>query len=72
MPQPYFVRDYSHLIGKLVAKRPLNEAMELAVGGGGYGVVGSAELTLVTETGFRTGHSIIDVGCGIGRLASAI
>jgi ubiquinone/menaquinone biosynthesis C-methylase UbiE len=68
--QPHFVRDYRRLVAHLAAKRPLDEAMALAVGGGDYEAIGTAEAELLIESGFGAGHSLIDIGCGSGRLSS--
>jgi ubiquinone/menaquinone biosynthesis C-methylase UbiE len=68
--QPHFVRDYRRLVAQLAATRPLDEAMALAVGGGNYEAIGTAEAELLIESGFGAGHSLIDIGCGSGRLSS--
>lgn len=68
--QPHFVRDYRRLVAELAENRPLDEAMALAVGGGDYEAIGAAEADLLIEAGFGAGHSLIDIGCGSGRLSS--
>jgi ubiquinone/menaquinone biosynthesis C-methylase UbiE len=45
-----------------------DEAMRLAVGGE-FDAVGKLEYYLLRSLGLRSGHLVIDVGCGSGRLA---
>lgn len=71
MAQFHFVEDYERLVAQLVATYPLDEAMSRAVGGR-FEEVGLAELNIVRYAGLRDGMSIIDLGCGSGRLASAL
>jgi len=69
--QPHYVRDYRDMAAFLIGNRPtLDEAMSEAVGGH-YDLVGQAELDLLTSLGLKGGSSIIDIGCGSGRLATA-
>ena len=56
---------------ELVAAYPLDEAMSLAVGGN-YEQVGEQELLLLRAAGLRDDTAIFDLGCGSGRLASAL
>ncbi len=60
---------------RLVArmKREFNhaEAMERAIGGG-FEEIGRIELAVLKEFGLEPGHSLIDVGCGAGRLAKPL
>jgi ubiquinone/menaquinone biosynthesis C-methylase UbiE len=68
---PHFVRDYRLFAEKLVMKYGLRRAMELA-GGGEFVAIGRLQAELLRHLGLRAGHSIIDVGCGSGRLSTAI
>jgi SAM-dependent methyltransferase len=68
----HFVRDYRALTKKLIVEKPVAEAMALAVGGGDYEATGAAELDLLVEYGLRPSHSVIDIGCGSGRLSTAL
>jgi SAM-dependent methyltransferase len=45
-----------------------NEALRLAVGGE-FEAVGKLEYYLLRSLGLTTGHLVVDVGCGSGRLA---
>ncbi len=67
----HFVQDYEKLVADLVATRPIDEAMAVAVGGD-FESVGRIELAAVRHAGLRDGMAIIDLGCGSGRLAWAL
>lgn len=43
---------------------------EEAIGGGDYEVIGRIELALLIDAGLRPTHTLVDFGCGIGRLAA--
>jgi ubiquinone/menaquinone biosynthesis C-methylase UbiE len=68
---PHYVRDYRQLVNDLVRAHDLDTAMSLAVGGD-YDAVGASELALLKYFGLQDNSNIIDVGCGSGRLASAL
>lgn len=70
-PQPHYVEEYQGKVALLAANHPLDEAMSLAVGGD-YDHVGNIEADLLAECGLRDEHFLIDIGCGSGRLASAL
>jgi ubiquinone/menaquinone biosynthesis C-methylase UbiE len=72
MAKFHFVEDYARLVRRLKWKYPLDEAMSRAVGGGGYEHIGQIEAAIVNYAGLRDGNSLIDLGCGSGRLASAL
>ncbi len=67
----HFVEDYERHVNDLIQRHPIDEAMSLAVGGL-YDSIGSIECDLLSYLGVRDGVSIIDLGCGSGRLASAL
>lgn len=69
--QPHFVRDYRRMVRRLMADHPLDEAMSLAVGGD-YDAVGPGLADLLQAQGLRGGMSLLDLGCGSGRLAHAL
>jgi SAM-dependent methyltransferase len=70
-PRFHFLRDYRRLVRDLVARYPLPEAMSLAVGGN-YDAVGEVEKQLLIGLGLQPRESVVDVGCGSGRLAKAL
>lgn len=73
MPQArfHFVQDYRRHVRSLMAEHPLQQAMSLAVGGS-YDALGEIEKQLLIGLGLEPGHTLLDVGCGSGRLAKAL
>jgi ubiquinone/menaquinone biosynthesis C-methylase UbiE len=69
MSVPHYVSDYKRLTDELIRTHPIDEAMSLAVGGG-YHEIGPLLCQLVANAGLEDGGSIVDVGCGSGRLAT--
>lgn len=67
----HFVADYEALVANLVATKPIDEAMATAVGGEFEGT-GRIEASVVRYAGLRDGMTLIDLGCGSGRLAWAL
>jgi len=67
----HFVREYRGVVTKLLAQYPLDEAMSRAVGGN-FEHFGAVECALLGYAGLRDGMSMIDFGCGSGRLAWAL
>ena len=72
MAQFHFVEDYEKLIKRMIKTHPIDEAMSLAVGGGPYDVVGGLEADILASAGLAEGMRVVDLGCGSGRLASAL
>jgi ubiquinone/menaquinone biosynthesis C-methylase UbiE len=68
---PHYVREYRQLVDDLLRAYDLDSAMSLAVGGD-YDAVGAGELALLKYCGLQDDSHVIDVGCGSGRLASAL
>jgi SAM-dependent methyltransferase len=67
----HFLRDYRRLVRNLLAQYPLPEAMSIAAGGS-YDAFGEVEKQLLVGLGLRPEHTLVDVGCGSGRLAKAL
>src|SRR5438093_8063384 len=63
----HFVDDYRELVRDLLARYPLPEAMSRAVGGD-FAALGEIEKQLLIGYGLRPEHTLLDVGCGSGRL----
>jgi SAM-dependent methyltransferase len=68
MTKRHFIDEYTTLVRDLMARYPLDEAMSIAVGGG-YDEAGPSEVRALQACGLEDGMSIIDFGCGSGRLA---
>ncbi len=71
MAEFHFVEDYERHVRDLLQAHPLDKAMSLAVGGD-YEKVGAIELAILRHAGLVDGMSLIDLGCGSGRLADAL
>ena len=71
MAKFHFVEDYERLVADLVAKFPIDEAMSRAVGGA-YREIGEIEAQILRYAGLSNGMSLIDVGCGTGRLGHVL
>ncbi|GJE62580.1 class I SAM-dependent methyltransferase [Methylobacterium trifolii] len=71
MAQFHFVEDYERHVRRLMRKHPIDEAMSLAVGGS-YAEIGGVECEILLHAGLQPGQSVVDFGCGSGRLAAAL
>jgi SAM-dependent methyltransferase len=69
--QPHYVRDYRRMVRTMLRTQDRNRAMQDAVGGD-YEAVGAAERKFLLSIGLRADDYLIDIGCGSGRLASAL
>lgn len=61
-----FVEDYRRLVDRLLAEKPVEEAMSLAVGSNDP--FGDLELAILDTYGLAEDSYVIDAGCGSGRL----
>ena len=68
---PHFVRDYESFVDTLLANFSRDDAMSHAVGGA-YEETGQKERAILEYAGLRPGMSLVDIGCGSGRLASSL
>lgn len=66
----HFVEDYEQHVASLLAKHPVDEAMQLAVGGRWEDGVRCVDQLI--RLGMRDGMNVLDFGCGSGRVARAI
>ncbi len=71
MAQFHFVEDYERHVAHLVKTLPLDEAMSQAVGGS-FAAFGAIERDILQYAGLQDGMSLLDLGCGSGRLAKAL
>ena len=67
MQLPNFFNSYKKQISKLLQNNNEAEAMSLSVGGD-FETVGLLEYYLLLQHGLQKKHTVIDVGCGSGRL----
>jgi SAM-dependent methyltransferase len=67
----HFIDDYRQLVRDLLSRYPRAEALSRAVGGS-FDALGEIEKQLLIQAGLQPNHTLIDVGCGSGRLASAL
>jgi SAM-dependent methyltransferase len=68
MNQPAHRSNYQKHIDGLLERHGETQAMSLAVGGE-FEAIGLLEYYLLLQNGLQENHTIIDVGCGSGRLA---
>ena len=67
MKLPNFKKSYEKLTKKLIKTHDTEKAMSAAVGGD-FEAVGQLEYALLLQCGLEKTHTVIDVGCGSGRL----
>jgi ubiquinone/menaquinone biosynthesis C-methylase UbiE len=71
MAKFHFVEDYNNLVKQLIKDHPLDEAMSIAIGGG-YEEFGPVCADALIQSGLSSGMSVLDFGCGSGRVAHAL
>jgi ubiquinone/menaquinone biosynthesis C-methylase UbiE len=71
MAQFHFVEDYENLVKNLIKDHPMDEAMSLAVGGD-WEKTGDLCSDVLLYAGLKNGMSVLDFGCGSGRIAHFI
>ena len=67
--RPHFVSDYTAYVRWLIETHPLDAAMAFAVGGGDFDQTGRLMVGVLRKCGLHEGMSLVDLGCGSGRLA---
>jgi len=70
-PEPHYVRDYARLVSTFKSSLSPDTAMSHAVGGN-FDATGRIERSIVEHFGLRPGMSLLDLGCGSGRLSAAL
>jgi SAM-dependent methyltransferase len=68
MAESDFLKSYPQHVARLKAEMSETAALEAAVGGD-FVTVGKLEKALLVSLGLRDHHTVVDVGCGSGRLA---
>jgi len=68
MAQFHFVEYYECYASGPITSHPRDEAMSLAVGGS-YDEIGGIEAAILKAYNVNSSSSIVDLGCGSGRLA---
>ena len=71
MQVPDYVLAYKKLLAQLIAAHGRESAMEWIVGGQ-YTQIGILESSALITLGLRPEHTLVDVGCGSGRLPFAL
>lgn len=71
MAEFHFVEDYEKYVAQLIRDYPIDEAMTHAVGGN-YDHFGRVEAGLLRGLGLKDGMRVVDLGCGSGRLSTAL
>ncbi|MBK8535546.1 MAG: class I SAM-dependent methyltransferase [Candidatus Competibacteraceae bacterium] len=71
MKIPDFLKSYSKQTKELLKFNDEKKAMSLAVGGD-FEAVGLLEYYLLIQQGLKPVDTVVDVGCGSGRLASQL
>lgn len=68
---PHFVRDYNRFVLAQRLRKGRERGLTDAVGGA-FEFLGVEERKLLLRHGLRDGMSLVDIGCGSGRLANAL
>lgn len=71
MKVPHFVTSYARKSKRLLQEMDEAPAMSFAVGGD-FEAVGALEFALLKQEGLQPSHTVIDAGCGSGRLAAQL
>jgi SAM-dependent methyltransferase len=71
MPTRDYLDTYQRHLDRLIKIHGRDRAMELMVGGKFF-ETGQLEFSLLQQLGLKPDHSVVDVGCGSGRLAQSL
>ena len=71
MRVPDYIASYKSHLANLIEKHGREEAMQLIVGGE-YDQIGKLERSALIDLGLKRNHSLVDIGCGSGRLPFAL
>lgn len=66
-----FVQSYNNHVADLARRIQGDDALRLAIGGE-FMAVGKLEYYLLRSLGLEDGQSLVDIGCGSGRLATQL
>jgi ubiquinone/menaquinone biosynthesis C-methylase UbiE len=69
--KPHYLRNYNLVLARLLATNEYDQAMHLCVGGD-YHEMGRKLASVLAQLGLKDGQFVVDVGCGSGRLSSAL
>jgi ubiquinone/menaquinone biosynthesis C-methylase UbiE len=70
--QPHYVRDYRRFVRKELRRHQGRDAGMQSAVGGSYETIGAREGAFLVSIGLQSDNYLIDVGCGSGRLSSAL
>ena len=71
MRVPDYIASHKSHLASLIEKHGREEAMQLIVGGE-YDRIGKLERSALIDLGLKRNHSLVDIGCGSGRLPFAL
>lgn len=75
--EPHFIHEYQNYVNNLLKAYPRDEAMRMAASAAvgmncGYVETGNLQKEILLHYGLKPNMSIIDFGCGSGRLANSL
>lgn len=69
--KPHYYRDYNLVLARVLATNSYERAMQLCVGDH-YDLMGRKLAALLAHLGLKDRQFVVDVGCGSGRLSTAL